>query len=1288
MVLVRKGGDLSFLPLDRSERALDVSRFDVGGLRNERSPDQLSAYLFSDRGIYRPGEAMHLGLIVKAAEWHRSLEGVPVEVQVLDARGLTVKRERVRLGAGGFSEVSHTTLESSPTGNYTVNVNVIKDGEVERQIGSTTVKVQEFLPDRMRVSANLSAQSLEGWVHPKDLKARITAQNLFGTPAEKRRVEVSMTLSPAWPAFRAFADYSFYDPQKAQEAVSETLPEGVTDADGDAVFDLNLHRFAKATYRLSLLGKAFEPEGGRSVGAETTAMVSEMPYLVGVKHDGDPAYVSLGSERSSHLIAIDPQAKKRAVDGLILQFIERKTVSVLIRQSNDTYRYESRRKDALVSESPFNMPVLGFALKLDTHKAGNFSYVVRAPSGQELNRIDFSVAGQGNVSRSLERNAELQLNLNKTDYMPGEEIEVSIRAPYVGAGLITIERDKVYTQSWFKTTTTASVQKIKLPADFQGNGYVSVHFVRDPGSDEIFMSPLSHGVVPFATNLGVRTNKLKLEVAEVTRPGQVLNIKLQASRPTRAVVFAVDEGILQVARYKNADPLGHFFQKRALEVKTSQILDLLLPEFNRLMAASAPGGDDAGANSRFLNPFKRKGEVPVGFWSGIVDINSEGRVNYTLPDHFNGALRVMAVAVNDDSVGVAQAKALVRGDFVLSPNLPQAVSPGDVFEVSVGVANNIADSAPESPVLVSLKVPPTFEIQGAANQNLKIGPMREAVALYKLKVKDAQAATLGAASLRFTASLGAKSGMRRVDVSVRPATPRITTLTLGHFKGSTEVAVPRDLVAEFRQQEVVVSALPLALAPGLISHLDNFPHQCTEQLVSRAMPGLVLARRPELAIVTPQNAAKAFDEALRVLRSRQNAQGGFGLWAASAEADEYASVYAAHLLIEASDAGLAPVSVPSDLLKSTQGYLQVLAASHPADLSAARTRAYAIYLLTRQGIVTTPLLTSLRESLDAQFKSTWKADATASFLAASYQLLQQEKPAAELIGGMLAQLDHGGTPYSWSAYHDPVIRDAQLLYLVALHFPARLKSIKPEAMTRFMAPLGEGHFNTLSAAYTVLALDAMARNMGSQVLGKLSAEQINANRQATPLPLPLNLVPRVDIPPGAVRLKLSNETNHTVYYAVTQSGFDRSPAAQELKSGMEVVREYLDASSRVPTNVKVGDELLVRLTLRGIGPTAAASVVPNVALTDLIPGGFEPVQSRDEQGVTSTVTGPGLQFADVREDRVVVYTHAGSNAQTFTYRIRATNAGEFMVPPAFAESMYERTKQARSLASRLTVVSK
>lgn len=1287
LLMARKGGDMSFMPLNRNDRNLDLSRFDVGGLQNARTSDQLNAYLFSDRGIYRPGESMHIGMIVKAADWRKTLAGLPLEAEVLDARGLTVKRERLRLAAGGFAELSHGTLATSPTGNYTINLNIVKDDKVERQIGSTTVKVQEFMPDRMKVTAQLSAPASEGWVNPKDLKGRINAQNLFGTPAENRRVEASLTLSPAWPAFRSYADYQFYDPQRAKDGANDTLPEGKTDANGDAEFDLKLNRFERATYRLSLLAKVFEPEGGRSVSAETSALVSERPFLVGVKHDGDLGFVSLASKRVSHLIAIDPLAKKIAAPELTLQLIERKTVSVLMRQPNDTYRYESRKKESTISEQPLALSANGYALTLDTKKAGNYSYVLRDAAGLELNRIDYSVAGTGNVTRSLERNAELQLTLNRRDYAPGEDIEVSIRAPYVGAGLITIERDKVFTQQWFKTTTTASVQKIKLPKDFEGNGYVSVQFVRDPASDEIFMSPLSYGVAPFATSLAQRTQALKLSVPALTKPGQVLKIKLNAAQATRAVVFAIDEGILQVARYQTADPLGHFFQKRALEVRTSQILDLLLPEFKRLMAQSAPGGDEASANARFLNPFKRRGEAPAVYWSGIVEVSGDKEFSYTVPDHFNGTLRVMAVAVNEGAVGVAQDKALVRGDFVLSPNLPLAVSPGDQFDVSVGVANNVDGSPKDAPVQLVLKPASTFELVGPASQTLKISPMREAVATYRLRVKDAQAASLGSATLEFTSSLNGKSSTRRMDISVRPATPRATTVALGSFTGSTDVAVPRDLLPEFRKQEVAVSGLPLALAPGLMSYLDNFPHQCTEQLVSRVLPGLVLAKRPEFGASTPQAAGKALDEALRVLRSRQNAQGGFGLWSASVQADEFASIYAVHMLLEARELEIPGVNVPPDLLRKGLDYAQQLAGGNPADLGAARTRAYAIYLLTRNGAVTTPLVASLRETLDARFGKEWQSDSTAAYLAATYQLLKQERPAAELMDKLAQLVEKDATPYRWQSYYDPLVRDAQTLYLIARHFPARLKAMSPQAMNRFVAPLAKGSFNTLSSAYTVLAFEAMARTLSADAMGKLSVTQFDAKGAATELALPANLLPRAAVQPGTVKLKLANDkSNITTYYSSTQSGFDRTPPVQELKAGMEVLREYVGADGKPVSSVKLGDEVTVRLSLRAIATGASAAQVNSVALTDLLPGGFEPVQSRDANGAASTVNGPSLEYADVREDRVVIYSSASSSVQTYSYRLRATNTGEFTVPPAYAESMYERDKQARSLAGRIAVV--
>ncbi|MGZ5080242.1 MAG: alpha-2-macroglobulin, partial [Usitatibacter sp.] len=828
LYLVRKGGDMSFLPLNRRDRGLDFSRFDVGGVRNTVQPGKLSAYLFSDRGMYRPGDTFHIGLIVKSASWGRSVAGLPLEAEVLDPRGLVVKREKIKLGPGGFNEIAHTTLETSPTGSYTVNLYVVAEGQAADSLGSTTVKVQEFLPDRMKVSARLSTDAGEGWVHPQDLKALVNVQNLFGTPAENRRVEATLTLRPAYPAFPSHPAYFFYDPQRAKEGYGDKLTDGTTDASGDAEFDLGLDRYARATYRLHFLARAFEPEGGRSVTAETSSLVSERAFLVGYKPDGDLAYVARGSKRSAHLIAIDPRAKKIAAKDLKLELVERRYVSVLMKQPNGTYKYESRPKEVLVSERALAFPAAGLALALESATPGNFFYRIRDAEGLELNRVEYSVAGAGNVTRSMDRNAELQLTLNRKSFAPGEEIEVSIRAPYVGAGLITIERDKVYAHQWFKASTQATVQKIRVPVNFEGGGYLSVQYIRDPSSDEIFTSPLSYGVVPFAVDLDRRTNKLTLSAPAKVKPGEPLKITLTAAQPARVVVFAVDEGILQVARYQTPEPLGFFFQKRALDVRTSQILDLILPEFRKLMQAAAPGGDAESALGRNLNPFKRKRDKPAVFWSGIVDVKGEAEFTYGVPDTFNGTLRLIAVAVNDQAIGVAQEKATVQGDFVLLPNAPLAVAPGDVFDVSVGVANNVASSGKDAPVVVTLKTSAHLEVEGANAQSLTIGAMREGVAIFRVKAKAGPAAKLGSATLAFGAAFsdaklvgGAKLA---TDVSVRPATPHYTRLTVGSFTGSTEVPVQRDLHAEFRATEAAVSPIPLVLASGLSAYLDNFPY--------------------------------------------------------------------------------------------------------------------------------------------------------------------------------------------------------------------------------------------------------------------------------------------------------------------------------------------------------------------------------------------------------------------------------------------------------------------------------
>src|SRR3989442_13942017 len=96
------------------------------------------------------------------------------------------------------------------------------------------------------------------------------------------------------------------------------------------------------------------------------------------------------------------------------------------------------------------------------------------------------------------------MTLDKGDSAPGETIELQVQAPYGGAGLITIERDRVYAGRWFRAATTRSVQRIPLPDGVEGNAYVSVSFVRDVNSDEGFLSSLSYGGAPYSVSLARR----------------------------------------------------------------------------------------------------------------------------------------------------------------------------------------------------------------------------------------------------------------------------------------------------------------------------------------------------------------------------------------------------------------------------------------------------------------------------------------------------------------------------------------------------------------------------------------------------------------------------------------------------------------------------------------------------------------------------------------------------------------------------------------------------------------
>ena len=1272
--IVKTGSDISFIPFNGSSRQINLSRFDIGGVRSSHfRRDALNAYAFTDRGIYRPGEEINVGFVVKNADLS-NVQAIPLEVVVRGPRNNEVKVTKLSLPEKGLFDFKYLTNSTSDTGNYKVSLHLVRNGKYRgTEIGSTSFKVEEFQPDTLKISSKLVDVSDKGWSTKESINAKITLKNLFGTPAQNRKMSGRVVISPASFNFREYDKYTFTDPflNNAQRSMhlNQLLEEKLTDADGLAEFNIDLQKFRQGTYNLKFVAEGFDQAGGRSVIASNSVLISPLEHLLGYKPDGSLNYINANSKRGIEFIAIDTGLKKVSKSGLTIKLLEIQQVSTLVKQYNGTYKYQTVKKEKQIQTSKIEIPESHYSYSIDTTLPGDYALEVYDEQERRLSRVAYTVVGFGNMSGKLDKNAELQLKLNKSDYLPGENIEMNIKAPYSGAGLISIETDKVHHFKWFKTDTASTIQTIRVPEELEGTAYVNVSFVRDVGSKEIFTSPLSYAVEPFSIDKSNRQIKVSLSTKEVVRPGKPMEISYLASKNSKMLVFAVDEGILQVAKYKTPSPLNHFLKKRSLDVQTMQILDLILPEFDLLKELSASGGGSKArkALAKNLNPFSRKTDKPAVYWSGVVDAGPEQQtVIFNVPDTFSGALKVFAVAVGNDAMGVDTASSIVRGPFVISPNVLTQTAPGDEFMVTVGVANIIDGSGKNAAIDVDIKTSKHLELSGANNIKLKIDEGSEDKFSFKLKTKN----ILGAADIIITAKYKNESASRSASLSVRPATPYFTSLITGYEKtGNVELDVPRSLYAELSTQRVSASASPLVLVDGLTSYLENFPHGCTEQVVSKVFPlvGLMThpAYQPHVSKVQTH-----FSHVIDKLRERQLGDGGFSFWPGSQQTAEYPTIYVLHFLIEASELGY---PVPSDMINRGKDYLSYYVGRETNTLAEARDRANAIYLLTRLNVVTTNYLVDLHEFLSNKKIKGWKEDITSAYMAATYRLLQKEDEAERLITGYKLG-DNNLSVYD--DFHSSLTLDAQYVYLLAKHFEVRAKNIAGNDILKLTEKIFKGEYNTISSAYSILALGAYSKLvlnnefneeiLFSALFEKAKVDQLKSSN--TPFM-------SADYSVGAQKLKIN--AKKSLFYLNLQSGFNSLLPEKALREGIEIHRDFLDEQGNKVTSFEQGKELTVRLRVRGLG----SKKLTNIAVIDLLPGGFEVIRS----SVSRTAYNWRAEYIDIREDRIVYYGSFDSTVRDLIYRVKLTSAGDFVIPPSYAESMYDRSIRSVSEAGTFKV---
>lgn len=1281
MYVVEKGEDYSFLPYANGDRSLNFSRFDTSGIINSDEAEGLRAMLFSDRGIYRPGEEARFGIIVRKRNLEPVLSEVPLELVLTDPRGVEVLNQKFSLSKLGLDDFRWSSANSL-SGTYNLSVYLVRGNSSEKRfnLGSTTFRVDEFQPDKLAVSTNYivdegSLVDSSAWSSSKG-KIVVNVKNLFGTPAIENKVQGTLLAKPWNGEFTTYPEYLFY--QQSEEGEVSREPENLgelsTDKDGKVIFIPDLSKYAEGAFNIEFAGEAFEKESGRSVLASLKTLISDSKLFLGWKVNGSLGYINKGSEREVSLLALSQDLKSIPLADITLELEETKRISTLVKQPNGTLAYELTPKKSIISSSKINVDsgtseTGGARFNLNTDEAGQFTLFIKDSTGKELNKISYTVYGDGNTSFMNDKNSEVGMKLAKDSVVPDEELEIAVNTPYLGAGFITIERDKVYALQWFKADSLSSIQKIKVPRGIVGNAYVAISFVRSIDSKEIFSSPLSYGVKPFYIAKSEYTASISLKVPEKVRPGADVEIAYELDSPGRVILYAVDEGILQFAKYKNPEPVSSFVPKRALEVSTLQILDMLLPEYSIVQSLSKTGGDEDFSLGKFKNPFSRKRRAPLAFWSGVLPEGSKiGTVKIPVPEYFNGTIRVIALTVNNTKLGVATKSFIAQNEFVIDPQAPYFVSPGDEFEIGATVANTVIGSGQD--VKLSAKILQNDAIDILEDKPIEMSIPEGEDRIFRLKARAKNA--LGDKSYRIKVSGLGKEYSIEDSLSIRPASALRTSIESKIYRsdkdktGSTKtLSLDRNIYSELRDVKASISYSPLTIGRSLLSYLKSYPYGCTEQLVSLAFPGVVFGNNSELGL-DEKDTIRFNKRAFQALTSRQKADGSFGLWDLQSDSDMYFSVYATHFLLEANEKGF---DIPSETYNRAISYLTSLVAQSEYSEAVHLSQSYALYVLARYGNVVTKEANEMVVNLDRQWQESWKGSVISLYLAGTFKILQLDEQASKLLSKLPEVWD---PKMKYSQLRDPSFYGSVYSYISFKHFSEDTWLSPLDTVVPMNRMIEEKTYSSFNASYALLGLSAFSAKMSGLQESGLKLASLDEKGKKTDLEIFGKSILSSNVPLGVSKVEYAGPTDKIYFYELSQTGFDQGNLVKK-EEGISVIREFRNSKKELTKEFGLEEKPEITLFIK------ADEALSRVAVLELLPGGFEidlsekGLADRKSLGESPNTWSPS--FVEIQEDRIIFYGDLPANTVSFTYRLKPLSKGKFKFPAPYAEAMYDIKKR-------------
>jgi len=1240
-------------------RANSLSKFNTEGVTRG---DGVDVFFYGERGVWRPGDDIHLSFIVNDA-FEKLKDNLPMKLILKNPKGQVVETKHIKLTTKGIHSTTLTTDSDAPTGNYSTHLS----------IGShhfyKTLKVETVRPNRLKIKITPEEKEILG---SQSQDITVSSKWLHGAIARNLKTNVKMLLSPMHTTFSGYHSYSFEDVARSFAKTERTILDGELDSLGEHTFALApLNIQSKGKLKASLVTKVFEKGGGFSIDQHNTLYHPYSTY-VGMKLPlSKYGLIPTNKTNTIQMVCVDHNGKlQEKSDTLQIKIYKLEWRWWWRHNNDDIASYVHNNSYNLVADKTLitHSGRTTYSWKIDEYNWGQYYVQVTHSNGHSTGQTVYvDYPGRQRTTSQQENARLLTLKADKNKYEAGQKAKITFPAASEGKALVSIENDiEVIKTFWVNTQKGMSSFTMTITKDMAPNCYVHITALQQHKQQDNDLPLRMYGVIPLEVFNPNTILHPRITMRKQIKPEQynTISVSEKNGRGMYYTLAVVDDGLLDLTRFQTPNAWQHFNKKRALGVSTWDVYDNVIRSFSgKFDNVYSIGGDGAGksGNTAKANRFK-----PVVKFLGPFYLKPGEKANHRIKiSNYVGSVRAMVVARSGHAFGKAEHTAKVKKPLMIQANAPRILTPRDELAIPITV---FATKEVTFPIKISVKGDEHLQLTNTITTINKVNH-GEAVVFVKAKVLD----KIGQTTLNITATCSNDNHTQSVTIPIRLPGYEIDEVQDTFItKGQTVTFDYKQLGWPNTNKGLIeVSQYPSINLDKRLRYLIQYPHGCIEQTTSSVFPQLYLSEFTSLTQQREEQIERNVQAGIKRIQKFMTMSGGFSYWPGGYDASEWGSNYAGHFLLEAKARGY---YVPQHTLDKWYAYQIEKANSYQNGKSSYRwnqselVQAYRLYTIALHGKPELGAMNRLREYGISNNTAKWR-------LASAYAMAGHQKTATDMVNSISYTVaPYRDDNYSYgSQYRDQAIileSMSQLQNHSELH-----KAMKSVATT-----LGSDRW--LSTQETAYSLCAFGKVVRTTKKGKAAYtyQENNASKRNVRFEDMLSQQTLQQVRTTNTTT-LTNTGDNPLYVRLINTGTPRTTSVQSGANGLAMNATYTDADGHQVSkdSFTFGEDYKVTVRVRN---TNNKEQINNLALTTYFPAGFE------IQNGALFATGETNQadYEDLRDDKV--HTYFGLRplqTKSFTYSFTASFKGHYLHPGVNCEAMYDANVYAREKGKMIVV---